>query len=461
MLSSLFHYLSMEHNMELNYDDYTITNALLYKNFLYHCDKAFTSKETIGFGVRICHLLAAIAEATPIIGQIIAIFETIIVRNFTTPEIKPQPEPQPKLIQLLKPYQPQQQVNPPLQLQFEPIVDEPKLTSNFKGYITPRNILIGIISTFAIGILTYAGYCYLTGHTTLPSDLEVEEELEKHQSYYISDTKRDIPSEPAVIESIETFTNSEILDALPSQSEIKSDYPSVETTNTHEEQIDNTLVNVLVNPVSLGFYSAFVGAISCLYGIQEGAIIPIATGILDKYYYNGAITSAYLNNYPLLNRINNNLESLSNTTILSISALPYAGQWLYKKFIIKERNNIHGNLYNIRPIAKHFLDAGLICLIANYASSLIGIKPSAYVMTTAVALNAANHLINLSSNELSYIALMAATTTANVASGIFLMNIGAHLNTPTEIIAGALAAYILKEKSSYIVNMLIPDSRRR
>jgi hypothetical protein len=60
---------------------YTWQNALSWVYFMEHCKKAGEGS----LGNRIVHILIAIAELLPIIGQIASIFEKLIINNFSTP----------------------------------------------------------------------------------------------------------------------------------------------------------------------------------------------------------------------------------------------------------------------------------------------------------------------------------------------------------------------------------------
>ena len=65
----------------LKSDDYTWEKALLWGNFLGHCNKV---KEESSFQGRLIHVLIAAIELLPIISQISSIFEMIIVNHFRT-----------------------------------------------------------------------------------------------------------------------------------------------------------------------------------------------------------------------------------------------------------------------------------------------------------------------------------------------------------------------------------------
>lgn len=72
----------------LNYalNKYTWANALCWGNFLGHCKKALQSRGSSRF----VHIIIAIAEALPLIGQIASIFEKMVVAKFDKPTL-PQP----------------------------------------------------------------------------------------------------------------------------------------------------------------------------------------------------------------------------------------------------------------------------------------------------------------------------------------------------------------------------------
>lgn len=67
----------MNIKLDLYIEGYSAQKALLWGNFIDHCKKA---KTTTGWN-RTFHLLIAIAEAAPIISQIVSIFENIIVKK--------------------------------------------------------------------------------------------------------------------------------------------------------------------------------------------------------------------------------------------------------------------------------------------------------------------------------------------------------------------------------------------
>lgn len=144
--------------MNLTYDDYTITNAILYKNFKYHYHQA-TTRETIGFVSRFKHIVLMALEFTPVIGHIIAIIESIFIRLFTQkPESKPDPQPQVKKI-IIKPIssvpvepEPVEQTNPPIihLPKPKPKMVKPKHSWSVGNHLTVKNIVFFSIGIFAI-----------------------------------------------------------------------------------------------------------------------------------------------------------------------------------------------------------------------------------------------------------------------------------------------------------------------
>lgn len=172
MLSS--HNQNMGHNMNFSYKDYTINDAYFYENFSHHCDKAFTTKETIGFGARFYHFIATLGVSIPaLIGQIIAVFDKVIVRRFTSPEIKPQTDPKPDpiktpIIEVDPPETPTLEQTPEADPEPAPEPEEvvkPKHTWSFKDYLTPKNIIIGSLGVTA---LILVGNYILTGKAPQP-----------------------------------------------------------------------------------------------------------------------------------------------------------------------------------------------------------------------------------------------------------------------------------------------------
>ena len=82
-------YYNMDFNYSLEKKVYSFENALLWGNFIVHCNKAKKGQ----LGHRIVHVIIAAVEFLPVIGQIASLFEMLIVINFRTIPNQLQPPP--------------------------------------------------------------------------------------------------------------------------------------------------------------------------------------------------------------------------------------------------------------------------------------------------------------------------------------------------------------------------------
>lgn len=485
--------------METSNNNYAIDNTILYENFVYHREKAFTTKETIGFGARVKHLIFALFELPPaVIRHVVAIFHAIIVRKFTTPEISPQPQSELAQPRQIEP-DPQLPTNPPILEHAEepscaPVEAVEKHNWSLKDYFTAKNAIIG---TLAVLTLAYMGKAFLIGTTPPPSpqplhlnDYNFTGELDSCPSIDAGICKA--PNVEVIAEKARSFFSGFVTptNSCPAVAPYQT-CPACDNGLYIEQELEvNKNLTCLASDTttfSNGYFD--FNAIA----IDDGTILKIApplnTQNIQEQCFESSSNFEKVTDYkarlefPVLNPLLI-LEDALNILVFghhSITALSYAGWYLYllKTVIPKlDTDNAARTEFTVanRSLVKNIANFCFMAYLSRTYSlykMTWDLKPLLQEMVSATVLTAASDLPRLTEIFYEKQVLIGATqATHSVKQDLIVATYSVNLVAAIPFIAscsmrydiremafGTLALYGINKASIWLSNRLIHNPR--